>query len=186
MSRPGLVVGIDLSLTATGVAAFGDYTDPIAGTVKSAADDGTVYGFTSRCHTIATAIRETVGNVNPDLIIIEGLSYHSKSSSIDKIHASWWIVQDNLERAGWRAAHKVSPNQRAKYATGKGNASKDAVLIETVKRYPDLNIRNNNEADAVILAAMGMRALGHPVEPSLPQAHLEAVRDLVALLGGTS
>jgi Holliday junction resolvasome RuvABC endonuclease subunit len=181
----GLVVGIDLSLTATGVAAFGEHTSaPIVATVKTAADDNTVFGFTRRCWQIAEGIADTVGHVAPDLVIIEGLSYHSKSSSIDKIHASWWIVQDALEVRGWPAALKVTPNQRAKYATGKGNASKDSVLIETVKRYPDLNIRNNNEADAVILAAMGMRALGEAVESSLPRAHLEAVRDLVVLMGG--
>lgn len=187
MTAPGLVVGIDLSLTATGVAAFGDELPPFALTVKTSADDGTVFGFSRRCRKIASSIAEAVEGECPDLVIIEGLSYHSKSSSIDKIHASWWIVQDSLETDwAWPAAHKVTPNQRAKYATGKGNASKDTVLIETVKRYPDLAIRNNNEADAVILAAMGMRALGTPVEASLPQAHLEAVRDLIVLLGGAA
>lgn len=180
----GMVVGIDLSLTATGLAAFGEAIAPFAATVKTGPDDNTVYGFTKRCWAIADGIREEVGGAVPDLVVIEGLSFHSKSSSIDKIHASWWIVQDALEMKGWPAAYRVTPNQRAKYASGKGNASKDAVLIETVKRYPDLDIRNNNEADAVILAAMGMRALGAPVEGSLPKANIEAVRDLVALLGG--
>lgn len=189
VSRPGLVVGIDLSLTATGVASMGhsdgDLIEPGVTTVKTAPDDGTVAGFSRRCRKIASQIAETIYGECPDLVVIEGLSYHSKSSSIDKIHASWWMVQDSLETDwAWPAAVKVTPNQRAKYATGKGNASKDSVLIDTVKRYPDLEIRNNNEADAVILAAMGMRALGWPVEDSLPKANLEAVRDLIALLGG--
>lgn len=185
MRTPGLVVGIDLSLTATGVAAFGESTTPLAATIKTNPDDGTVYGFMERCRKIATGIASSVGYVTPDLVVIEGLSYASKSSSIDKIHASWWVVQDALEGGcDWPAAHRITPSQRAKYATGKGNASKDAVLIETVKRYPHLNIRNNNEADAVILAAMGMRALGRPVEASLPQANLDSVRDFIALLGG--
>lgn len=184
MSAPGLVVGIDLSLTATGVAAFGTARTPFARTVKTTPDDNTVPGFMKRCRRIASEIAEGF-KYTPDLVVIEGLSYASKSSSIDKIHASWWVVQDELDREwGWPPGYKITPSQRAKYATGKGNASKDAVLIETVKRYPDLNIRNNNEADAVILAAMGMRALGYPVERSLPQANLDSVRDFIALLGG--
>lgn len=187
-NKPGLVVGIDLSLTATGVASMGTYDgefiEPAATTVKTPADDGTVHGFSERCRKIASGIAWATGAAVPDVVIIEGLSYHSKSSSIDKIHASWWMVQDSLETDwAWPPAVKVTPNQRAKYATGKGNASKDAVLIETIKRYPNINIRNNNEADAVILAAMGMRALGFPVV-DVPKVHQEALRDLVVLLGG--
>jgi Holliday junction resolvasome RuvABC endonuclease subunit len=184
MSGPGLVVGIDLSLTATGICARGFGWTPAVLTIKTTADDGTVAGFSRRCRNIASQIAEAVAGETPDLVIIEGLSYHSKSSSIDKIHASWWMVQDSLETDwAWPAAHRVTPNQRAKYATGKGNASKDAVLIDTVKRYPDLNIRNNNEADAVILAAMGMHALGYPVA-DVPKVNQEALRDLTVLLGG--
>jgi len=66
------------------------------------------------------------------------------------------------------------PKVRAIYATGKA-LDKDQVLAAVVRRYPNVPIGNNNEADALILAAMGARKLGHPYEPSLPQTHLRAM-----------
>lgn len=72
----------------------------------------------------------------------------------------------------------VTPAQLKTYATGKGNASKDAVLAAAVKRYPAWDITGNDVADAVVLMAIGSRLLGHPIEASLPQTHLRALDKL--------
>lgn len=69
----------------------------------------------------------------------------------------------------------ITPSQRAKYATGKGNASKDAVLLAVARRYPTVEVTDNNEADALVLAAMIARLAGRPIETSLPQTHLDAL-----------
>lgn len=45
----------------------------------------------------------------------------------------------------------VPPTVRAKYATGKGNASKDDVLAAAIRRF-GYEGSNNNEADALIFA----------------------------------
>ena len=70
------------------------------------------------------------------------------------------------------------PTSRATYATGKDNAGKDAVLAAVVRRYPDVDVTGNDEADALVMAAMGARLLGHPLEDSLPQSHLRALAGL--------
>lgn len=49
------------------------------------------------------------------------------------------------------------------------------VMAAAIKRYPQFDIANDNEADAVILAAFLARALGRPIEESLPQANLAAL-----------
>ena len=72
----------------------------------------------------------------------------------------------------------VPPSCRAKYATGKGNAGKDEVLLAASRRYPHAPIVGNDDADAVVLAAIGARLLGEPVEDSLPKTHLDALAKL--------
>ncbi|NUS59160.1 MAG: hypothetical protein HOV66_30530, partial [Streptomycetaceae bacterium] len=61
-----------------------------------------------------------------------------------------------------------------KYATGKGNAGKDEVLAAVVRRYPDVEVSNNNEADALVLRAMGCDHLGQPLAV-VPQTHRAAL-----------
>jgi crossover junction endodeoxyribonuclease RuvC len=79
----------------------------------------------------------------------------------------------------------VPPATLKTYATGKGNASKDAVLAAVVKRYPGWAVTGNDVADAVVLMAMGARLLGHPLESSLPQSHLRALDKLTLPQGAT-
>ena len=74
----------------------------------------------------------------------------------------------------------VPASSRAKYATGRGNAGKDEVLLAVSRRYPHAPIVNNDQADAVALAAMGARLLGEPIEDSLPKTHLDALAKLAA------
>ena len=70
----------------------------------------------------------------------------------------------------------MTPTARAKYGTGKGNAAKDAVLAAVIRRYPAVDVTGNDEADALILAAMGARHLGIPLELSpVPGPCLDAL-----------
>ena len=75
----------------------------------------------------------------------------------------------------YATVYEVSTTQVKKYATGKGTASKMEVMAAAIKRYPQFDIANDNEADAVILTAFLARALGRPIEESLPQANLAAL-----------
>ena len=72
----------------------------------------------------------------------------------------------------------VPPPTRAMFATGRGNAGKDEVLAAAIRRYPAWGIAGNDIADATVLAAIGARLLGHPLEESLPQTHLRALNKL--------
>ncbi len=46
-----------------------------------------------------------------------------------------------------------------KYATGKGNADKDAMLLAAERRWPGV-VTNNNEADALWIGALACKELG--------------------------
>jgi Holliday junction resolvasome RuvABC endonuclease subunit len=59
---------------------------------------------------------------------------------------------------------EVTTKQRAKYATDNGNADKTAVKAAVRAAYPGIRVRDDNEADAAVLAAIGARHLGEPID----------------------
>ncbi len=178
MANTPRVVAIDLSLTGTGLAFPGPGGTVIVATVGEKDTSPSVEQFFSRVDRLTRKITTTTQLCAGDTVIIEGLSLHSKSSSLDRIFASWWLVVKQLIAVTGTAPVVVTPQQRAQYATGKGSSSKDAVLLAVAKRYPEVDITNNNEADALVLYAMAQRQLGQPLETSLPLTHLKVMANV--------
>lgn len=173
------IVGLDPSMTATGLAIH----DFVRNTTET--------------HLIKSAAPKTVGKAKPpwdvrfarvdaivnkvleivpsgSLVLFEGPAYSATGQGTHDIAGVWWMISTALRRHGCTIL-VVSPTSRAKYATGKGNASKDVVLSNVVKRYDFLDIDNNNVADAVVFLAMGLRLIGLPVENTLPALNLTAM-----------
>lgn len=173
-----IAVGIDLSLTSTGIARI-ESDDPIpwlATVTSNGTHDATLLERAERIEELTERIVHVVTNDGlPSLVVVEGPSYgqHRQSGQHDRA-GLWWSVASALTRRGV-ALVEVAPAARMKYATGVGNAKKDAVLAATIRRYRTAVITGNDEADALILAAMGARALGGPVETSLPERNRAAM-----------
>ncbi|PYG00180.1 Holliday junction resolvasome RuvABC endonuclease subunit [Georgenia satyanarayanai] len=166
------VVGIDLSLTATGIAhAYTGGTTVDTITSKGTAD-ATLPARAARLDRLTTTILDNLGDAQ--LVVLESpsLGQARQGGQLDR-HGLWWLVAHALHRRGYPTA-TVTPAGRAKYATGKGNAPKDAVLLAVARRYPTVEVVNNNEADALVLAAMGTRHLGHPID-DMPLTHTAAL-----------
>jgi crossover junction endodeoxyribonuclease RuvC len=177
------VVGLDLSLTCTGVAVAtqnGAITDRIT---SKPTPNATLADRAVRIGLITARVVDFVRGA--DLVIIEGPTYATSTGSQHDRSGLWWLVVNRLI-AGTMPVVEVSPTTRCRYATGRGNASKDDVLSAVIRRYPHIDVNGNDEADALILAAMGARHLGHPLEPTkpdtgsglvaiLPQTHLAAM-----------
>lgn len=126
-----------------------------------------------------------VVDVIPDgsLVFMEAPSYGSVGSGTFDRSGLWWKLFSMLVALDCRVV-PVTPSQRMLYATGKGggaDAGKDAVIAAVTRRYPDLDVRDNNVADAVVLMAMARRAAGRPMEASLPAANLRALDKLEAI-----
>lgn len=172
------VVGLDLSLTATGVCRIVIGDDRQLHSISAdTIDPGTATGH-ERIRHVRQSVREWILSPFtprlPDLIVVEGPSYRSHGTYFHETAGLWWNVTHMLWASGAPYA-MVAPTARAKYATGTGAASKDGVLLAVARRYRDVEMANNNESDALILAAMGARHLGHPIEPSLPLTHTLAM-----------
>lgn len=174
------VVGIDLSLQSTGLADSHGNTLR----VRTKATGGTLTADIDRLNRIAQSVAdfvdlrdETVGTYNmADLVVVEGPSLGSTSGQQHTRGGLWWMAVDRIMRVEGDVI-VVPPTTRAMYATGKGNAGKDEVLAAAIKRYPTFDITGNDVGDAVILAAIGMRMLGHPID-DLPKTHLRALTKL--------
>lgn len=174
------VIGIDPSLTATGVAIVATDETPAVGCITSKPDGDTITDRLDRITVAARTITEHA--IRPrvvDLAVIEAPAYASRSGQQHDRSGLWWAIVRRLHGMGVPVM-AVPPTSRAKYATGRGNAGKDQVVAAVVRRYPDADVNDNNEADALVLAAIGARWLGYPIESSLPVGHLAAMVKLHA------
>lgn len=165
------MAGLDLSLTGTGVAVV-DTTwrwAPLLFLEGSPPpedapgyDRPDVAARAERIAVLAERIVADLGHLPLDLAVLEGPSLHSRHGQPHERSGLWWAVAEGLRFAGVPLA-EVAPTARALYATGAGNAHKQSVLAASVATY-QLRTRNHNIADAMILAAMGARHLGQPIE----------------------
>lgn len=175
MSRtPPIVVGIDPSLTSTGIAVSGNPVRTARIESKGSAEASWPERF-DRIRAIADRILREV----PEgaIAVIEAPSYGSVGGAAHDRTGLWWFTYRPLVEKGCRIV-PVAPSQRSKYATGNGRAAKDHVLAATVKRYPHIDITGNDVADAVVLMALGLRLAGQPIDASMPATHLAALDKL--------
>lgn len=162
------VFGIDLSLRATGLAVVHDGNLAALTTIKSQGKKGDTYDdHLQRIRRISEAISRWFSWFEgPTLVVIEAPSYGSSYGNSHERAGLWWSVYAHF---AWDAKIlAVPPRTRAKYITGNGNSGKDVVLAHAIEQYVhpgSPRITNDNEADAVGLAAIGSRLLGSPVEP---------------------
>lgn len=171
------VVGIDPSLTRSGVAGAAGVR-----TVRSEGhEDATARQRAVRLHNLCAEILDAVHAVRDGmggdlLVVIEATSLGQgrQQGTRDRI-GLWWLLVDALDGETGVDVVEVSPAQRMKYATGHGRADKDEVMAAAIRRYPAIDIRNNDVADAVILRAMGEHALGRPLA-AVPKDHAAALR----------
>ncbi|GHJ11189.1 hypothetical protein TPA0907_55560 [Micromonospora humidisoli] len=160
------VLGIDLSLTSTGLAGPG-----WTATIKPGA---TLRG-TARMSHVRTVLLDRYLN-GLDLVALEGPSYGNQGTGRQAGHHEraglWWVVRCMLDARGHPVA-VVPPATLKRYATGKGNASKADVVLAVGRRFPWFD-GGEDEADALVLAAMAADHLGHPLTP-MPAAHRAAL-----------
>jgi Holliday junction resolvasome RuvABC endonuclease subunit len=159
------VIGLDLSLTATGIAI-----NDVATTHRTAKLTGTRRLREIRDNIILTCIEQ-----QPRLVVIEGPSYGSKGGHEHERGGLWWMVAEALDFRSVPYA-VVAPAALKKYATGKGDANKSAMIVATCRRFPGF-AEDDNAADALWLAAMGSDWLGEPMVtmPAVNRAALEKV-----------
>ncbi|MFI6228904.1 hypothetical protein ACIBCR_16495 [Micromonospora echinospora] len=154
------VVGLDLSITATGIAWC----------------DGTTYTVTTkatgdrRLVAIVSEVSRAVEGRGIHLVVIEDLPTHAKAAGITgMVHGAVraWLIDHNVPYA------LITPASLKKYATGKGNAGKPDMAVAAYKRL-NREPADDNQVDALWLRAAGLDHLGHPLAP-MPATHRAAL-----------
>jgi hypothetical protein len=166
-----IITALDLSLTGTGIARISSES-VTAETVKCPK----LTGHERLTYILDQCVR---AGGHADLFVIEGPAYGKQGGQAGHHERAglWWLMTQRL----WlcqRPYVVITPSARAKYATGKGNASKAEVMASAIKRYGHLvELGDDNQCDAVILGAMAADHYGDPLAkvPVLNATALEKV-----------
>jgi crossover junction endodeoxyribonuclease RuvC len=141
------IVGIDASLTSTGVAVIkGDTSSTIA--IQSNQTG------VKRLIEIRDHVRDIVGDA--DFVVIEGYAY-ARVNQAHKMGELGGVLRVMFREEGIKYI-EVAPSAVKKFATGKGNANKEAVAVGIYKRWGK-ELWTNDEADAFVLAKIGQAYL---------------------------
>ena len=163
MSHP-FILGLDLSIAATGAAWQMPECSPVAQSWKMPSGEGDY-----RLVRIASAVQSVAAD-GAFLAVIEDLPTHAHSAGITGMVQG--AVRVELIRLGVPYA-LVAPATLKKFATGKGNADKTAMALAACKRA-GMEFADDNACDAAWLWWAGMVALGHP-QFDLPAAQVAAL-----------
>lgn len=165
------LLALDLSLTSTGWAAKFEAQSVASGTFCPKAQG------VQRLQEGARWIETLVGVYRPSLILLEGYSFGSGvRGSATRAHSTGefgGVIRLRIYQLGIPMV-EIAPAVRAKFAAGKGNAGKDQVLVEAVKRL-GYQGHSKDEADALWLLQAGLIRYGQPGAIRPPQAHLAAL-----------
>lgn len=164
-----IFVGLDLSLTSTGVAIIHGDVITVQRVTSKGSKGATTARQVDRLRTIVESIAAVVPDTEHTSIAIEGPSYGSTGSAAHILGGLWWLVRSYFADSD---VVVVPPGTVKKYATGRGNAGKDEVLAAVVRRYPHVEVSGNDEADALVLAAIIARLNGSPIDTNLPVANI--------------
>ena len=144
------LMGLDLSLTSTGVSVNGE-TFTIKPKTKGV----------ERLAEISDQIVDWANRIRPIAVIIEGYSYGSKFSRAHALGELGGSVKLVLHKSGFKTV-EVPPKCRAKFATGNGNSGKIDVLASLRVMDPEKFGKDfgDDECDAWVLEQMAYAEIG--------------------------
>jgi Holliday junction resolvasome RuvABC endonuclease subunit len=144
------IMGLDLSLTSTGISIDGE-TFVVASKEKGPA----------RLIEVSRTVVSLALSRKVELVVIEGYSFASRNSQAHSIGELGGVVRVQLY-ANQIPYVEVPPTCRAKFATGRGNASKNDVIsaISAKTGIVWSGAGSDDECDAWVLEEMGLCHFG--------------------------
>ena len=169
------VLALDLSLNSTGYAWWDRGGHQGIGTLDPKGRRGPERLIWVREQVMHLADKKMYA----DLVAIEGYAF-ARTNQAHQVGELGGVVRCALWDAGIEFV-EVAPSSVKKYATGKGNANKNAMLVAAGRRL-GYEGDSNDEADAAWLCALVLDALGCPVV-DVPASHRAAVAAVKDALG---
>lgn len=197
--RPLRVVGLDLSLTSTGMSD-GQSIQAVQ-TSSAQSTEGRLDHIWAACMDYTLSPSEWADGgphgTRADLVVIEGIAFGAKGSAKDRLAGLHWIIRTGL----WRRDIPftiITPTELKLYTTGKGTASKTEMVAALATRHGlDLSMHKVTHgkydmADAYALAAMGYHWFHQPLTaraelPERPELTFpaRAAEDMIPLSVGS-
>lgn len=145
-------IGIDPSLTGLAVCVLQDDGTPTFHEFKNTTTACTLTARIDRYKSHAESVRTCINEYAPAVVLIEGYSMGSKGSSILTLAEFGIVLRMRLQ---WddHTLVEVPPTMLKKFATGKGQCKKAAVVSAISKRY-GVDITTDDQADAYALARL--------------------------------
>lgn len=151
-------LGIDLSLTGTGIVKLKDGKMINQYLIKTKP----TYDNVSELKRLMK-IRDDIDMSSVDIAVIEGLAFAVRNSTaLVQLSGLNYLVRERLyeEKIPFVL---VAPTSLKKFATNKGNCQKDEVMLACYKRW-HVTFKDNNISDAYILARIGEALLNDEVK----------------------
>lgn len=164
------IIGLDLSLTQSGVAVLRD------GRLAYSRAINPKRGGVQRLLEIEGAVNQVLALEEEHdlrLVVLEGYAF-ARGHQSHQMGELGGVVRRMLYVRGTPWV-EVAPSAVKKFCTGKGNAQKDLILQQVLKRW-GMEFRTSDEADAFVLAKIGQALLGD--RAGLTAFQTEVVREL--------
>ena len=145
------VVGIDQSLTETGIVVITDGVLISSAVIKP----GTRRGIVRLMY-----VEEELSKAIPivaDLIVMEGYAFNPRAGQSFSLGELGGIVK-RLAYTKKKLLISIAPGTLKKYVTGDGSAKKNVMLLGAFKKF-GITCTNDNECDAYCLARIGSEFL---------------------------
>ena len=206
MSGYEAVVGLDLSLTAPGIArilpAWGAESAHAVATTLDRVPTGeqdrglVLHEAAERVADRAAKLVMMVGGER--LAVMEALLLQSANGKAMERAAFWWMVRAQLELRGFEVV-SVHPTSRRSIAMDdaaraewrnapkhqKAAAGKRAVLASVRRRWPGVVLPDDNAADALVCAEVGAHRAGFAGLPYLAGPQMKSLLRATEALGIT-
>lgn len=167
-----IVAGIDPSLTSAGVAILTNGQPTYLASHGFPGHNAASYQIRSR------RIRKQVMDVSvdvlrykPDLVIIEEHPYAVRISAGEFDRSGLWHGLYGRFDAHDIPVVVMNNSTAKKWITGRGNAKKPDIVAAVTEWWPDVPVANDDEADALGLAAIGAFHLGDPMPFEVKPRH---------------
>lgn len=178
-----IYIGIDHSLSGTGVAILGNKGGLMClETLKSESQGTSIRMRVWRFRALADSVAELVtrylnSETSVGVCCFEQYSFGSNKAHHSSIIESGYEVRNRLVALVAGGLVEVAPTTLKKFACGKGNADKAAV-VSAMTKLSKTEFRNDNESDAYALARMAY-CIGESVDPGN-----EPARQALAVVAG--
>ena len=164
-----IVVGLDPSLTGTGIACEDGFSERVITPSASS-----LRGQLQRMNIIAS--RVALRTPDGALVIIEAPSFGSNYPGHHAIAGLWWILAATCTSKGCPLV-QVAPSSLKLFATGNGRAKKAGMRAAWLE-HTGADVADDNRVDALWLRQVGLCLLGDPEALELPTRQLAAIEGL--------